>query len=101
MSYTAKETKILIDFHRQYGTNHHTMTKKNYYLEALAELEEALPDITGEIDELTGQYDDPPHYTGAEHKEAAAELIRDKLTEWIKELEAIRAALGTDKTATP
>ena len=81
MGYTAKETRILIDFHSQYGTNHHTM--KNYYLEALAELEELLPDITGEVDELTGNYDDTEHFAGKEHKEAAAELIRDKLAEWI------------------
>ena len=25
MGYTAKETRILIGFHRQYGTNHHSM----------------------------------------------------------------------------
>lgn len=98
MGYTAKETRILIDFHSQYGTNHHTM--KNYYLEALAELEELLPDITGEVDELTGHYDDPEHFAGKEHKEAAAELIRDKLAEWIEELEEIRQGYqGTAKTA--
>ncbi len=99
MGYTAKETRILIDFHRQYGTNHHSM--KNYYLEALANLEEALPDMYGEIEELQGHYDDPPHYTGREHREAAAELIRDKLTEWIEHLEEIRAAFDKGKTTTP
>lgn len=77
------------------------MKSKNYYLEALANLEEELPDITGEIDELTGHYDDPEHFTGAEHKEAAAELIRDKLTEWIEHLEEIRTALDNDQTTTP
>lgn len=77
------------------------MKSKNYYLEALARLEEALPDMYGEIEELCGHYDDPPHYTGAEHKEAAAELILDKLAEWAAELEAIRAAFANDKTTTP
>ena len=77
------------------------MKNKNHYLEGLAWLEEQLPDFTGEIDELTGHYDDPPHFTGAEYKEAAAELIRDKLTEWIEHLEEIRAAFDKGKTTTP
>lgn len=96
MGYTAKETRILIDFHRQYGTNHHSM--KNYYLEALANLEEALPDMYGEIEELCGHYDDPEHFAGAEHKEAAAELVLDKLAQWAEELEEARAAFAENKT---
>lgn len=53
-------------------------------------LEEALPDITGEIEELAAYYDNPEHFTGTEHRQAAAELILDRLAQWAGHLEAIR-----------
>ena len=77
------------------------MKSKNYYLEALANLEEALPDITGEIEELAAYYDNPEHFTGTEHRQAAAELSLDRLAQWAGHLEAIRQSYQAGPKTAP
>lgn len=84
MSYSEKEARILINFHRQ-----HNRCQPNHFLNYIDQLRDRLPDFSGELDELTDHYDDPD-FQGSEWLPSAKERALLIIQEWVETLEEIQ-----------